>query len=83
MIWSRLLVRYMAQNARIKIEMPVSPEKIRLPKGVDLRLQTLLDKQDRGEKLTAKERKEAEGLVELSEMLSLMRVRSERVANGG
>lgn len=71
----------MPQNARIKIEMPVSPEKIRLPKGVDARLQALLDNQDRGDKLSVKEKKEAEGLVELSEMLSLMRVRSERVAN--
>jgi hypothetical protein len=72
----------MAQNARIRIEMPVSPEKIRLPGGVDARLQALLDKQDRGDKLSAKEKKEAEGLVELAEMLSLMRIRSERVASG-
>lgn len=71
----------MVQNA-IKIEMPVNADKIRLPKAVDDRLQMLLDKQDRGDKLTGKERKEAEGLVELSEMLSLMRARSKRVANG-
>lgn len=62
--------------------MPVNADKIRLPKAVDDRLQMLLDKQDRGDKLTGKERKEAEGLVELSEMLSLMRARSKRVANG-
>ena len=72
----------MAQNAKIRIEMPVGSEKIRLPKAVDDRLQTLLDRQDRGEKLSTKERKEAEGLVELSELLSLMRLRSERVAAG-
>lgn len=59
--------------------MPVAAEKIRLPKAVDDRLQSLLDRQDRGDKLSAKERKEAEGLVELAEMLSLMRLRSERV----
>lgn len=70
----------MAQNANIRIEMPLSAEKIKLPKGVDDRLQSLLDRQDRGEKLTTKERKEADGLVELAEMLSLMRLRSERVA---
>lgn len=70
----------MAQNANIRIEMPLSVEKIKLPKGVDDRLQSLLDRQDRGEKLTVKERKEADGLVELAEMLSLMRLRSERVA---
>lgn len=72
----------MAQNARIRIEMPVSAEKIRLPKAVDARLQALLDRQDTGEKLNAKERKEAEGLVELAELLSLMRLRSERVVSG-
>lgn len=72
----------MAHNARIKIEMPVRPERMRLPRAVDDRLQTLLDRQDRGEKLSAKERKEAEGLVELSEMLSLMRLRSQRIGRG-
>lgn len=69
----------MAQNAVIKIEMPVSLRQIKLPKGVDKRLQKLLDRQDKGEKLTIAERKEAEGLVDLSEMLSLLRLRSERV----
>ena len=72
----------MAHSAKIRIEMPVGPEKIQLPKAVDKRLQTLLDKQDNGGKLTGQERKEAEGLVELAELLSLMRVRSERIANG-
>lgn len=59
--------------------MPVSAEKIRLPKAVDDRLQTLLDRQDGGDKLSSTERKEAEGLVELAELLTLMRLRSERV----
>lgn len=71
----------MSQNARIKIEMPVSPEKIRLPKGVDARLTALLDKQDRGDKLSVKEKKEAEWLVELAEMLSLMRKKSKRLVS--
>lgn len=70
----------MAHSAKIRIEMPVGPEKIQLPKAVDKRLQTLLDKQDNGGKLTVQERKEAEGLVELAELLSLMRVRSELIA---
>ncbi|HMS11410.1 MAG TPA: hypothetical protein PKE66_18110 [Pyrinomonadaceae bacterium] len=72
----------MARSEKIQIEMPVSSDKIRLPKAVGDRLHALLDRQDKGEKLTAKERKEAEGLVELAEMLSLMRIRAERVANG-
>ena len=70
----------MVQNANILIEMPVPARRIKLPKGVNDRLQKLLDRQDRGEKLTAEEKREADGLVELAEMLSLMRLRSERVA---
>ena len=70
----------MAQNLTVKIEMPISARQIKLPKGVDDRLQNLLDRQDHGEKLTTAERKEAEGLVELAEILSLLRLRSENVA---
>ena len=69
----------MSQRALVKIEMPFSVEQFKLPKAVDTRLQTLLDRQDGGEKLTVAERKEAEGLVDLAEMLSLLRLRSERV----
>jgi hypothetical protein len=69
----------MAQKALIKIEMPFSVEQFKLPKGVNNRLQDLLDRQDKGEKLTTAERKEAEGLVDLAEMLSLLRLRSARV----
>lgn len=60
------------------IEMPVPIQKIKLPKAVNDRLQLLLDRQDRGEKLTAEEKREASGLVELAEMLSLIRLRSEK-----
>ena len=70
----------MVQNLSVKIEMPISARQIKLPKGVDNRLQNLLDRQDRGDKLTLAERNEAEGLVELAEMLSLMRLRSESVS---
>ena len=69
----------MLPNTLVKIEMPFSVEQFRLPKGVDKRLQELLDRQDRGEKLTNAEKKEAEGLVDLAEMLSLLRLRSKRV----
>ena len=51
-----------------------------LPKGVDKRLQSLLDRQDQGEKLTPAERLETEGLVNLAELLSLLRLRAERVS---
>jgi hypothetical protein len=43
----------------------------------------LLDRQDRGETLSADERPEAEGLVNLAETLSLLRLRAERTAGNG
>lgn len=69
----------MAQTSTVSIEMPISARPIKLPKGVNDRLQTLLDRQDRGDKLSPAEKREAEGLVELAEMLSLLRIRTERV----
>jgi hypothetical protein len=50
-----------------------------LPEGVQDRLTALLDRQDTGEGLTPAERLEAEGLVELAEFLSLLRLQSQRV----
>lgn len=52
-----------------------------LPAAVEKRLQTLLDRQDMGEDLTAAERKEAEGLVELAEFLSLLKLKSQQLPN--
>jgi hypothetical protein len=43
---------------------------------IDRRLQVLLDKQDRGQPLTEDEGLEAEGLVELADLLSLLRLRA-------
>jgi ribosome assembly protein YihI (activator of Der GTPase) len=62
----------------IKLELPPDLQRFKLPPGVDERLQSLLDRQDRGETLTASERKEAEGLVDLAEMLSLLSLRAQR-----
>lgn len=61
------------------IEIPVELTNFRLPAAVNERLQYLLDRQDAGEQLTQAERQEAEGLVELAEFLSLLRLRSQRV----
>jgi hypothetical protein len=52
--------------------------RLRVPRAVDARLQELLDRQDRGLQLTSHEREEAEGLVELAEVLSLLKLRAER-----
>ena len=71
-----------ASPQRVTLEVEVSNDLARfaLPHGVDRRLQYLLDKQDGGEALTDDERDEAEGLVELADMLSLLRLRAERAA---
>ena len=59
------------------LEFPEGVALRKLPPGVDARLQALLDKQDAGNDLTAAERAEAEGLVQLAEWLSLVRLRAE------
>ena len=69
----------MTRPVLFQIEMPEELSSFELPDGVNQRLQGLLDRQDRGEELTAKERREAEGLVDLAEMLSLLKLRAQRV----
>jgi hypothetical protein len=68
----------MPQNILIDLEMPEDLQRFKLPKAVDERLQSLLDKQDRSEGLAPAERLEAEGLVDLAELLSLLRLRAQR-----
>lgn len=68
----------MSQSVAINLDMPDDLAQFRLPVGVNARLQKLLDKQDSGARLSAAERDEAEGLVNLAEMLSLLRLRAER-----
>ena len=63
----------------VEIEMPAQVDEFKLPSGVNDRLQDLLDRQDRGETLTHDERREADGLVDLAEMLSLLRLRAQRI----
>lgn len=64
-------------TVHIDLEVPTDLARLRLPEGLDRRLQALLDKQDRAEPLTEDERAEAEGLVELSELLTVLRLRAE------
>ncbi|WP_433936491.1 hypothetical protein AB3662_17595 [Sorangium cellulosum] len=65
-------------TVHIDVELPSDLAQLRLPEGVDRRLQALLDKQDRGEQLSEDEANEAEGLVDLAELLSLLRLRASR-----
>ena len=61
------------------IEIPIELTKFQLPQAVQDRLQFLLDQQDEGHTLSLAEQKEAEGLVELAEFLSLLRLHSTQV----
>ena len=67
---------------KINIELDVSDDlaRLTLPQGVDQRLQYLLDKQDGGETLTDNEQAEADGLVKLADLLTLLRLRVERAS---
>ena len=71
----------MSQAIDIRLEMPDDFPKFRLPEGVQQRLQFLLDRQDSGETLSDDERREAEGLVAIAELFSLLRLRAERLAS--
>jgi hypothetical protein len=64
----------------VEIELPENLASLKLPAGVDRRLQELLDKQDAGVPLSEDEKSEAEGLVDLSEILSLLLLRSKRLS---
>lgn len=61
-------------------DLPDDLNRFKLPAAVDARLQSFLDRQDAGQPLTDYERKEAEGLVSIAEVLTLLRLRAERVA---
>ena len=62
----------------LNIDLPDDLARFRLPQAVAARLQALLDRQDSGQPLTSLERDEAEGLVNLAELLTLLRLRAER-----
>ena len=66
-------------SIQLEIEMPDDLARFRLPEGVHHRLQALLDKRNGGLALTGDEEREAEGLVNLAELLTLLRLRSERL----
>lgn len=72
----------MSQAVLVQLELPDDLQNFQLPAALHDRLQSLLDRQDSGETLATAEREEAEGLVELAEMLSLLRLRAESAVAG-
>src|SRR5271156_3568231 len=71
-----------AMTLTLELDLPADLAQFRLPAAVAARLQTLLDRQDSGQPLTAQEREEAEGLVNISEFFTLLRLRTERPIPG-
>lgn len=64
----------------IDLNLPADLERFRLPDAVAAHLQTLLDRQDSGHPLTEAECEEAEGLVDLAELLTWLKLRAERLS---
>jgi hypothetical protein len=64
----------------VELDLPDDLARLKLPRAVAARLQRLLDRQDAGELLTDEEREEAEGLVNMAEFLTLLRLREQRKA---
>ena len=71
----------MMSQVTLQLDIPRDWRKFRLPAALDARLQDLLDRQDHEGKLKGAELREARALTELSEMLSLMKLRAEWVAH--
>ena len=60
----------MSQTVQLTVPMPARLAKLRFPKALDDRLHHLLDEQGRKGRLTAAERKEAEGLAQMLKTVS-------------
>jgi hypothetical protein len=71
----------MARAVVFEIEVPDTLEQLQLPAAVNDRLQALLDRQDGAEQLTPAERREAEEIADLAELLSLLRMRARRLGS--
>jgi hypothetical protein len=65
----------------LEVDLPDDLARFRLPEAVAARLLTLLNRQDSGQPLTLQEREEAEGLSDLAEFLTLLRLRAARLAS--
>jgi hypothetical protein len=64
----------------LHLELPDDLRRFRLPAALNARLQELLDRQDEEGKLTTAERREAQALTDLAEMLTLMKLRAQRIS---
>jgi len=65
-------------SVTVELELPQDWKQFQMPAALKARLGSLLDEQDRTGKLGKAEREEAQALTELSDFLSLMKLRAER-----
>ena len=63
----------------VELELPEDWHSLQLPEALHDRLQDLLDRQDEQGGLSSQERREAAAIVQLVEMLALMRLKAEAV----
>ncbi|HYG76065.1 MAG TPA: hypothetical protein VEK08_13755 [Planctomycetota bacterium] len=68
----------MGQSVTVQLELPSDFKRFHMPPALHARLHELLDRQSRTGRLKISERKEAEALVELSEMLTLLKIRAKK-----
>ena len=68
----------MSTNAKVdfEIEVPGDLARLQLPEGLDGRLQALLGSRTGGQRSALMSKAEAEGLVDLADLLTLLRLRS-------
>ena len=66
----------MTLTLTIDVDLLSDLARFELPPALQRRLQDLLDRQDDGATLTDAEKSEAEGLVDLSDLLSLLKQRA-------
>src|SRR5262249_39595168 len=68
-----------SETVALELEFPGELTRLRLPPGVEARLQDLRDRESGGTPLSPAERDEAEGLAELADLLSVLCRRAERL----
>ncbi|MEZ6130669.1 MAG: hypothetical protein R3C59_18440 [Planctomycetaceae bacterium] len=64
-------------SVTVELDLPQDWNQFRMPNALKARLADLLDQQDNGLGLSDAEREEAQALIELSDILSLMKLRAE------
>ena len=68
-------------SVAVELELPEDWQALRRPEALQERLENLLDLQDMQGSLCSPERREAEALVQLIDMLALLRLRADVAQN--